>query len=251
MLALHTGPLRERRETFARWSSGGSPPQRPHPTNSGRRNVRRHACRSCTTRSRERVGATTYRCRSGIATAGPIGPCPRTLARAPTNIPMETRKRNRRVGEDASDRGAPYVFTTCGSETISAEPEAFLAQNRDARRRGRRQGRQRWSESANRSTGRKRPTPATSSHRSAHGVVKTPSAPVSRSCLGLGSQGSRSGRNAKRLGRHTIRWVPVSESVDEQKSAARIFRSSARQPRKRSLSFQQGWGARKGSDVDR
>lgn len=62
--------------------------------------------------------------------------------------PMETRKRNRRVGGDASDRGAPYVFTTCGSETISAGTEAFLAQNRDARRRGRRQGRQRWSESA-------------------------------------------------------------------------------------------------------
>ena len=75
-------------------------------------------------------------------------PCPGVLARACSNIQMETRKRNRRVGGDASDRRAPNVFTTCGSETISAGTEAFLAQNRDARRRGRRQGRQRWSESA-------------------------------------------------------------------------------------------------------
>lgn len=38
-----------------------------------------------------------------------------------------TRKRNRRVGGDASDRGAPYVFTTCGSETISAEPGSIIS----------------------------------------------------------------------------------------------------------------------------
>jgi hypothetical protein len=41
-----------------------------------------------------------------------------------------------------------------------------------------------------------------------------------------------SAEELKRLGRHTIRWVPVTESVDEQKSAAHIFRSSARNSRK-------------------
>ena len=187
MLALHTGPLRERRETFARWSSGGSPPQRPHSTNSGRRNVRRHACRSCTTRSRERVGATTYRCRSGIATVGPIGPvrvCSQERART-------SRWKLARGTDESAETpriAEPRTFSR-RAEAKRSRPEPKLFSRKIATRgdgvgdRGVRGGAR-----AHRSTGRKRPTPATSSHRSAHGVVKTPSAPVSRSCLGLASK---------------------------------------------------------------
>jgi len=40
-------------------------------------------------------------------------------------------------------------------------------------------------------TGRERPTPASSSHRSAHGVVKTPSAPVSRRSRGVARRHGR------------------------------------------------------------
>lgn len=147
-----------------------------------------------------------------------------------------TRKRNRRVGGDASDRGAPYVFTTCGSETVSAEPGALSRAKSRREALGTATG---ASEVGRRARGAREEnarSPAVSSHRSAHGVVKTPSAPVSRSQARVRTSRRKACRQGaeelKGLGRHTIRWVPVSESVDEQKSAARIFRSSARSSRK-------------------
>lgn len=217
----------------ARRSRDGALVDRPRtrrgaPPDEQRSKERAPACvPECATRSRERVGATTYRCSSGIATVGPV-----PLERATT----ATRKRNRRVGGDASDRGAPHVFTTCGSETISAEPEAL------SRAKSRREalGTATEASEVERSTRGAREenarSLADSSHRSAHGVVKTPSAPVSRSRARARMKRRKTLRHGpkelKRRGRHTIRWVPVTESVDEQKSAARIFRSSARNSRK-------------------
>lgn len=64
---------------------GGQPSQR-HQRDEQRSRERAPACvPECTTRSRERVGATTYRCRSGIATVGPV-----QLARATRQLERGT-----------------------------------------------------------------------------------------------------------------------------------------------------------------
>lgn len=147
----------------ARRSRDGAP-ARPRKGRDGRTAVEgtRAGMRAvCASRYRERVGATTYRRRSGIVTAGPG-----RLERARSWGPPASRRR--RLGS-----GRPARFTMCGVEAISADPGALsLARNRDARLPRRRQGRQRWSE---RSTEHGKTTPdlrASPTHRSAHGVVK-------------------------------------------------------------------------------
>lgn len=153
-------------------------------------------------------------------------------SRAARKSHTATRKRNRRVGGDASDRGAPYVFTTCGSETVSAEPVALSRAKSRREALGTATGASEVERKNARSTGRKRPVsrglePPKRARRRENAVRTGLSIASSTWCR----KTSRPSE-LKRRGRHTIRWVPVSESVDEQKSAARIFRSSARNSRK-------------------
>ena len=170
-----------------------------------------------TARSRERVGATTYRCRSGIATVGPMSPRKR-----PWNVSKEA-PRERYTGESAK---TPRIAETRTFHDVRIRNDlgraqsSSLAQNRDARLRERRQGRQRWRAERDGAREEHSRSPASSSHRSAHGVVKRRPHRSPQNCRGVEK---RHGGEHERLGRHTIRWVPVTESVDEQKSAARIF----------------------------
>jgi hypothetical protein len=135
-----------------------------------------------TTRSRERVGATTYRCRSGIATVGPMSPRKR-----PWNVSKEA-PRERYTGESAK---TPRIAETRTFHDVRIRNDlgraqsSSLAQNRDARLRERRQGRQRWRAERDGAREEHSRSPASSSHRSAHGVVKRRPHRSPRNCRGV------------------------------------------------------------------
>jgi hypothetical protein len=151
------------------------------PSDEQRSKERAPACvPECTTRSRERVGATTYRCRSGIATAGPASARKRACIREPPA------SRRRRLGSRS-----PVRFHDVRMQNDLGRTRSFsrAKSRREAPRTA--TGASEVERQCATSTGRKRPTPACSSHRSAHGVVKTPSAPVSRRSRGVARRHGR------------------------------------------------------------
>jgi len=151
---------------------GGPPPQRPHRTNSGRRNVRRHACRS----ARRGLESAWVRPRIVVEVASPPSvPC--SSQEPHGNSQEEPTRRRRRLGS----RSPVRFHDVRKRNDLGRTRKHHLARNRDARLWGRRQGRQRWSAGTRRAREENARSPADPSHQSAHGVVKTPSAPVSRS----------------------------------------------------------------------
>jgi hypothetical protein len=96
-----------------------------------------------------------------------------------------SREVHRRVGEDASDRGDPHVSRCADSKRSRPSPELFSRAKSRREAQGRRQGRQRWSGERDGAREEHSRSPASSSHRSAHGVVKRRPHRSPRNCRGV------------------------------------------------------------------
>lgn len=91
----------------------------------------------------------------------------------------------RRVGEDVPGRGAPRVFTTRGCRSGLGRARISLAFNTQREVSGAATGVSEVERRARRARGQNPRAGVVSAHRSAHGVVKTPSAPVFPSVRGV------------------------------------------------------------------
>jgi hypothetical protein len=131
-----------------------------------------------TTRTRERVNATTYRCRSGITTVSPLSRKRRRGKHARKSLPHLARG-SCRVGEGTPDRGDPHVSRCAESKRSRPHPK-HLSRKIATRGRGRGDGGVRGGARAMGCAGRQRPTPPELDPPKRARCRETPSAPVSR-----------------------------------------------------------------------
>jgi hypothetical protein len=169
-----TGPLCERRETFARWSSGGQ------------------SLRKGSTR-RKAVGGTCPGMRAGghdedsrARECDHVSMSKWHHHRRPSSRGKHARKSlphlargSRRVGGDTPDRGDPHVLRCAESKRSRPHPK-HLSRKIATRGRGRGDGGVRGGARAMRCAGRQRPTPPELDPPKRARCRETPSAPVSR-----------------------------------------------------------------------